>query len=189
ALSRRAVRRCQRLLRVHRFAAVGSGSQPQTGGASRWIGGISEIADRYDAFLFDLWGVIHNGTTAFPWALETLRELKRQGKPVVFLSNSSRRHDTNRAALTKLGVSPDLYAALVTSGEETWRALAGESGGSGVLALPPEILAAKRILTFGNGADDVEYVSSLAGRLAASAAEADLLLARGCSSLYEGQSQ
>ena len=58
----------------------------------RWIGGLREIAADYDAFLLDLWGargvelecrwgVVHNGTVAFPWARECLRELQklRQG--------------------------------------------------------------------------------------------------------------
>jgi ribonucleotide monophosphatase NagD (HAD superfamily) len=28
--------------------------------------GLSEIADRYDAFVVDLWGVLHDGVSAFP---------------------------------------------------------------------------------------------------------------------------
>eukprot|EP00913_Durusdinium_trenchii_P011565 g10859.t1 len=47
------------------------------------------------------------------------------------------------------------------------------------------IKEAKNILTFGNGSDDVEYMRALKEKnVAADAAEADLLLARGCFSLY-----
>ena len=30
--------------------------------------GLAELADRYDAFILDLWGVLHNGVAAFPEA-------------------------------------------------------------------------------------------------------------------------
>jgi ribonucleotide monophosphatase NagD (HAD superfamily) len=32
----------------------------------RFIDRLSEIADRYDGFIFDLWGVVHNGKTPYP---------------------------------------------------------------------------------------------------------------------------
>lgn len=153
---------------------------------SGWIHGIQEIQGNYDAFLVDLWGVIHNGSESFPWALAALEQLHKCGKPVLFLSNSSRRRETNINALKKMGVARDLFLDLITSGDETWLALTQQSSGSssGVAAsLPEEVLNAKRVLTIGNGADDLEYIAGLAPRRAASPGEADLILARGCSTL------
>ncbi|CAK9042951.1 unnamed protein product [Durusdinium trenchii] len=150
--------------------------------STTWVSGIRDIADQYDAFILDLWGVVHNGAVAFPWAKETLMELKRLRKLVLFLSNSSRRRETNSAALEKLGVGPDLYVDLITSGEVSWRILAGACD---VMDHITTIKEAKNILTFGNGSDDVEYMRALKEKnVAADAAEADLLLARGCFSLY-----
>ena len=31
-----------------------------------FIPGLAALADRYDAFIVDLWGVMHDGVTAFP---------------------------------------------------------------------------------------------------------------------------
>ena len=43
---------------------------------SQFISGIKDVIDQYDAFIIDLWGVIHNGKKPYPCALETLRNLK-----------------------------------------------------------------------------------------------------------------
>mmetsp|Transcript_113426 Transcript_113426/g.219719 ORF Transcript_113426/g.219719 Transcript_113426/m.219719 type:complete len:770 (+) Transcript_113426:54-2363(+) len=153
---------------------------------ARWIHGIQEIQEKYDAFLIDLWGVVHNGSKAFPWAIAALEQLHKSGKPVIFLSNSSRRRETNIKALSRLGVERDLFLDLITSGDETWLALAEQSSNnpSAVAAsLPEEVLSAQKVLTIGNGADDLEYIAGLAPRRAAFPDEADLILARGCSTL------
>ena len=34
--------------------------------------GLAALADRYDAFIVDLWGVMHDGIAAFPEAVEAL---------------------------------------------------------------------------------------------------------------------
>ena len=34
--------------------------------------GLSEIASRYDGFIVDLWGVMHDGVQPYPGARETL---------------------------------------------------------------------------------------------------------------------
>ena len=36
--------------------------------------GIGEVVDRYDAFVVDLWGTIHNGVQPFPGAVETQKK-------------------------------------------------------------------------------------------------------------------
>ncbi|CAE7361484.1 KHK [Symbiodinium natans] len=152
----------------------------------KWIGGLKEVVDSYDAFIFDLWGVVHNGKVAFPWAAETLRELRELKKPVLFLSNSSRRRETNSAALQRLGIGSELYVDLITSGEVSWQILAGAPE-AGALEIPPAVCDAKSILTFGNGEDDAKYLEGfLPQRVQADAEEAELLLARGCFALCDG---
>lgn len=87
------------------------------------ISGLSEIADRYDLFLVDQWGVLHDGETPYPGAVETLRRLRGLGRPIVILSNSARRTHVGVAKMDAIGIPRALYDHLVTSGEETWRHL------------------------------------------------------------------
>src|SRR5208282_911364 len=53
--------------------------------------GIAPIAARYDGFVLDLWGVIHDGITPYPGVADTLLHLKRLQKRVILLSNAPRR--------------------------------------------------------------------------------------------------
>ncbi len=99
----------------------------------RLIAGLGVVAARYDAFLLDQFGVLHDGTTPYPGVVDCLEELQRAGKRVVILSNSGTREAANRARLTDLGIPADLYEAFVTSGEVTRAFLA---------AAPAELRAA-----------------------------------------------
>ena len=42
---------------------------------AKLIDGLSQIHRKYDAFLIDLWGVIHNGVTLYPGAIDVLKNL------------------------------------------------------------------------------------------------------------------
>lgn len=86
-----------------------------------------ELSLRYDFFLFDLWGVIHNGKQAFPGAIETLTRLKELKKRVYFLSNAPRRPDAAIQQLNERGVPRDLYAHVFTSGEDCFEGLRDRS--------------------------------------------------------------
>lgn len=85
--------------------------------------GLREIVDRYDAFVLDLWGVVHGGVEPFPGVLDALTRLRDAGKPVALLSNVPRRADFARTRLDEMGVTRDLYVTLMTSGEAAYRAL------------------------------------------------------------------
>lgn len=85
--------------------------------------GLSALADRYDAFIVDLWGVMHDGITAFPPAVAALEAMKAAGKRSVILSNAPRRIDVITARNAELGIPPDLPDALMSSGEDAWQHL------------------------------------------------------------------
>lgn len=87
------------------------------------IRGLGEIAEGYDLFLIDQWGVIHNGQTPYDGAIDTLERLRALGRPVVILSNSARRAHVGIETLERIGIPRELYGHLVTSGEETWQFL------------------------------------------------------------------
>jgi HAD superfamily hydrolase (TIGR01459 family) len=87
------------------------------------IGGLSDIAERFDHVLLDQWGVLHDGQRAIAGAPEAMRALRRAGKQVLVLSNSGKRAAANAARLAALGMPGDSYDAIVTSGEACWRLL------------------------------------------------------------------
>lgn len=91
---------------------------------TRVIRGLGEVADGYDAFILDLWGCLHDGVTVYPAALDALRQLKARGKRAIILSNAPRRAHEIVARIAEMGIAPELYDRLYTSGEETWRELA-----------------------------------------------------------------
>lgn len=89
--------------------------------------GLAGIADRYDGFILDLWGVVHDGVRPYAGVVECLRALRAAGKRVCLLSNAPRRIQAAAAKLTAMGVTPDLYDALHTSGEASFEALRDRS--------------------------------------------------------------
>ena len=81
------------------------------------IDGLGAIADRYDAILCDIWGVLHNGRQAFVPASDALIAFRRRGGAVVLISNAPRPNPPIREQVIRLGVSPDAFDAVVTSGD------------------------------------------------------------------------
>lgn len=87
------------------------------------IRGLRDIADNFDLFLIDQWGVIHNGGTPYDGAIDTLARVKALGRPVIILSNSARRTHVGIEKMDAMGIPRELYDHLITSGEQTWQAL------------------------------------------------------------------
>lgn len=85
----------------------------------KFIAGISDIIDRYDAVITDIWGVLHDGTVPHEGVVECLCRLMDSGKKVLLLSNSGRRVRVVSRDLCSFGILPELYTFLVTSGELT----------------------------------------------------------------------
>lgn len=88
---------------------------------ARFVAGLATLVDRYDAFILDQWGVLHDGLRPYPGVIETLRALRRRGQPVVLLSNSGRRAALSRERLVQIGFDPTLLSGVVTSGETAWQ--------------------------------------------------------------------
>ena len=100
------------------------------------LSGLAGVAGDYDLFILDLWGVVHDGEAVFPGAVDCLQRLRRRGARVVLLSNAARLSDSVAAHLVNLGVTPDLYDQLLTSGDVTAKAIAAGASGSGADARP-----------------------------------------------------
>lgn len=88
------------------------------------------LADRYDAVLLDLDGVLYRGDGVVPVAPETAADLRARGRSVVFLTNNSARTPEQVAAkLTGLGIAAR-PREVVTSAEATAELLAREANGA-----------------------------------------------------------
>lgn len=92
-------------------------------GAIALIDGIAGLADRYDGYVLDVWGVLHNGQAPYPGVVDCLRRLKAMGKRLVILSNAPRRVAAVIGRIGEIGIPPDVYDAAFTSGEDAWRHL------------------------------------------------------------------
>ena len=51
---------------------------------------LSEISDFYDAYIIDLWGVMHNGIELNQSAIKVTENLLKKNKKISFLSNAPR---------------------------------------------------------------------------------------------------
>ncbi|MSO90270.1 MAG: TIGR01459 family HAD-type hydrolase [Acetobacteraceae bacterium] len=85
--------------------------------------GFAPLAEHYDGFILDLWGVIHDGINPLPGAVNTLMRMKTMGKRSVLLSNAPRRAWATQALMRNMGIGDDLYDGILTSGEAVWLAL------------------------------------------------------------------
>ena len=86
---------------------------------TRLIHGLSELTDRYDVILSDIWGVIHNGREAFPEPCAALAHWRAERGPVVLISNAPRPASDVVPQLDGLGVPRETFSAIVTSGDTT----------------------------------------------------------------------
>jgi HAD superfamily hydrolase (TIGR01459 family) len=82
-----------------------------------------ELGARFDGFLVDLWGVVHDGEQLFPGVVDALGALADRGAKLCFLSNSSRLGALLAENLVALGIPRTLFSEVVSSGDVTRRAL------------------------------------------------------------------
>tara|TARA_B100001121_G_scaffold259661_1_gene238807 strand:- start:350 stop:1168 length:819 start_codon:yes stop_codon:yes gene_type:complete len=79
--------------------------------------GLSSIADNYQLFYVDLWGVIHNGVTLHDEAINALKEITKKKKDYILLTNAPRPNQAVKSFLEKLGMEKEIRDHVFTSGE------------------------------------------------------------------------
>jgi HAD superfamily hydrolase (TIGR01459 family) len=92
-------------------------------GTLRHLTGFASLAEEFDGFIIDLWGVVHDGVNALPGAIECLARLRDTGKPTVMLSNAPRRSSALRVSMQTMGIADTLYGDIMSSGEAVHIAL------------------------------------------------------------------
>jgi HAD superfamily hydrolase (TIGR01459 family) len=81
------------------------------------ISSVAALADGSDAWICDVWGVLHNGVSSFRAASDACRCFRERGGVVVLLSNAPRPAASVLPYLDALGVPREAYDAIVTSGD------------------------------------------------------------------------
>lgn len=84
---------------------------------------LHDLFSTYEGFILDLWGVVHNGVSPYPGAIDCLKALRAAGKKVCFLSNAPRRASIVQEQLARYGIDASLYDLVVTSGEDAFEHL------------------------------------------------------------------
>ena len=100
------------------------------------LSGIAPLAAGAEAWISDIWGVLHNGVTAFPAASEACVRYRQGGGRVVLVTNAPQPKAGVAHRLAELGVPAAAYDHIVTSGDVTQRLIQPYAGRS-VLHLGP----------------------------------------------------
>ena len=90
---------------------------------------IDVVADKYDAVLCDVWGVVHNGRTPYAGAITALQRLRAAGKTVILLTNVPKPRWSIPPQLDRIGVPGDAWDVIVTSGDAIRAELAARAPG------------------------------------------------------------
>ncbi|KAL3936647.1 MAG: hypothetical protein SGBAC_008078 [Bacillariaceae sp.] len=176
----------------YRKVSTAMHASTSTASKTEVLSGVRDIVDRYDVFLLDMWGVMHDGEAPYEGVLDVVSKLKDQGKDLIILSNSSKRQSKSLKMLTKLGFDPSDFSKIITSGEVAYHMLSNTNPDDSPLAPQPWDLlepfadaVKKKVFCFGSGDGDEEYVTSCGWELA-SMEEADLIVARGYFAINDG---
>ena len=87
------------------------------------INSFSEISDKYDVFILDQWGVMHDGYHGYDHAIDAVKHLIYENKKLVIISNSSKRKISSINRLKDLGFNKNNFIEVMTSGEMIWQEL------------------------------------------------------------------
>jgi HAD superfamily hydrolase (TIGR01459 family) len=95
------------------------------------INGIIEIFDKYDIFILDQWGVMHDGVYGYSHAIKAIDLLIQENKKLMIISNSSKRKINTIDRLNNLGFDKNNFIEVMTSGEIIWQELLNSSSNYG----------------------------------------------------------
>ncbi len=101
------------------------------------LASINDLGSARDAWLTDIWGVMHNGVAPFQSASDACIRFREAGGTVLLLSNAPRPHTSVAEQLDRIGVPRAAWDAILTSGDAA-RALIGAYAGRPVFPLGPE---------------------------------------------------
>lgn len=113
-------------------------AEPMTTAGSTILSSIAETAATTEAWLCDIWGVLHDGAQPLQGAAAACAMFRRSGGRVLLVSNAPRPAGDVATQLLGLGIGPESYDGILTSGDVA-RLMLGTTPWSGpVLHVGPE---------------------------------------------------
>ena len=141
---------------------------------------MKSLSADYPVWLCDIWGVVHNGLTCYVAASHALSQHRKQGGIVILVTNAPRTSRGVVSQLNGIGVPPQSFDRVVTSGDVTQTLVVEHARGKVYHLGPPRDLSifegqavervalkeAHAVLCTGLAHDDVEtpddYTDALA---------------------------
>lgn len=94
------------------------------------IPSISSVAVGTDAWLVDIWGVMHNGVQPYMDAARACQTFRKIGGTVMLLSNAPRPAASVAEQLRRIGVPDSAYDTILSSGDAARTMIAERAGGT-----------------------------------------------------------
>ena len=85
--------------------------------------GLKSVANSYDVFFIDIWGVLHNGINLYQNSVNVLNELEKSNKTYILLTNAPRPNKTVIEFLKKMGLDENKCSKVYTSGHSALKHL------------------------------------------------------------------
>ena len=76
-----------------------------------------EVANKYEAFIIDIWGVLWDGIEPYQYSIQSLKKLINLNKYIILLSNAPRRSKVVSKRLEDIGIDSSYYHKIISSGE------------------------------------------------------------------------
>ena len=102
-----------------------SPARPPTNGPPPVLANAGELLGRYDVLFCDVWGVVHNGLTAFEGACAALARFRTNGGTVILVSNAPVPKARVEFMLARCHVPTSAYDDIVSSGRTMIEAAEG----------------------------------------------------------------
>ncbi len=83
---------------------------------SQSLDSLESLADQYDCFIFDIYGVIYDGASLLTRTIDFIQHLRSKNKAIAFLSNSQRLSPMVEQELNSHGFELKNYEKIFTSG-------------------------------------------------------------------------
>lgn len=80
------------------------------------LSGLREVADKYDYYFLDIYGLLHNGQRVNSGTIVCLETLKNRGKKTCLLSNTPKMPEDVVRDLLRYGIERSMYDEIITAG-------------------------------------------------------------------------
>ena len=78
---------------------------------------LDALPERYRVILCDIWGVVHDGVTPYPGAIERLCRWRGEDRTIILITNAPRTAEAVAEQLDRIGVPRSCWDGIETSGE------------------------------------------------------------------------